>query len=72
MDIFIVQNNIVVPTAHALLLTPFKNIWESDDSPKKDIAMAKFSYIEFMCSYKKSNPFIGYTDKNQRKLKILS
>ena len=71
MDLFTVENNIVRPTAEALLLRPFNNIWESDTTSKKDIAIAKFAYIEFMCSYKRSNPFIGYTNKDDRKLKII-
>lgn len=71
MELFIVENNIVRPTAEALLLEPFNAIWENDETPKKDIALKKFAYVEFMCSYKKSNPFVGYTDETLRSQKIL-
>ena len=67
MDIFIVQDNRVGITPQALLISPFKEIWEEND---KDMALLKLGYIEFMCSYKKSNPFGGYLI-DERPLKIL-
>jgi hypothetical protein len=62
MDLFTIENNIVRPTPHALLLSPFKELWERDTSSKKERAIQDFSYIEFVCSMRKSNPFSGYTD----------
>lgn len=60
MDIFLVENNTVKPTPQSLLIKPFKEIWERDKSTKKERAIKEFSYIEFMTSFKKTNPFIGY------------
>jgi hypothetical protein len=71
MNIFIVHENLVVPTPEILTIKPFKDIWDSDTTKKKDIAISKFSYIEFMCSYKKNNPFIGYSNLEERSNKIL-
>jgi len=68
MDIFMIQNNIVVPTPEALLIYPFSSIWEQND---KSVAMLKLSYIEFMCSRKRSNPFIDYHE-NDRQEKVLT
>jgi hypothetical protein len=67
MEIFIVQDNRVAITPQALLLSPFKEMWEKYE-PEDCIIL--FGYIEFMCSHKKSNPFIGYPI-NERPFKIL-
>ncbi len=72
MDIFIIEGNIVRPTPQALNIKVFSDIWENDISEKKHLAIAKFTFIEFMCSYKKSNPFIGYTDIDERKKNIIN
>lgn len=63
MDLFRVEGTLVVPTEHALLIPPYSDIWEQDDSPKKESAKRAFAYIELNCSYKKSNPFKGYADE---------
>jgi hypothetical protein len=61
MEVFRIDNkNKVVPTAEILVVEPFKTIWENND---KQLALLKFAYIEFMSSYKKSNPFIGYNNE---------
>lgn len=62
MDIFEIQNGKAIPTTHALLIEPYKTIWESDTSKNKSEAIRKFTYIELMCSRKKTNPFIGYSE----------
>ena len=63
MDLFRVEGTLVVPTEHALLIPPYSDMWEQDDSPKKENAKRAFAYIELNCSYKKSNPFKGYADE---------
>lgn len=63
MDLFIIEGNVVKPTVHALMLSPYKDMWEGDPDPEKSNAIREFTYIEFMCSYKKSNPFKGYPDE---------
>jgi hypothetical protein len=69
MDLFIVEGTLVIPTEHALLIPPYCDIWDRDESPKKENAKRDFAYIELNCSYKKSNPFKGYSD-DVRKEKV--
>ena len=67
MDLFRVQGNLVVPTEHALLVSPYKEIWERDPSKDKLRAKQEFAYIELNCSYKKSNPYKGLPDDTRKK-----
>jgi hypothetical protein len=60
MSLFIVEKLKVMPHPSTLLIYPFKDMWEADTTVNKDVALLKFAYIEFMCSYDKSNDFIGY------------
>lgn len=62
MDLFTTDNEIIIPNENTLLIHPFSEIWKRDTTPQKDIACREFIYIEFLCSYKKSNPFTGYAD----------
>lgn len=72
MKLFNVINQVVMPTTEILLISPFKEIWERDYSEHKFYAIKEFTFIEFMCSPKKANPFIGYTDKEERAKKIIA
>jgi len=67
MNIFQIENNIVIPTPEVLLIKPFKVLWDRDKTTKKEKVIKEFSYIEFMCSFKKSNPFIGYDPFNRHR-----
>lgn len=60
IEVFEIEHGIVKPTKEILLIEPFKTIWERDNTAKKEMAMKEFGYIEFMVSYKQTNPFIGY------------
>lgn len=60
--LFVVENNRAKPNVETLLIEPFKGIWEGDDSADKREAIKVFTYIEFMTSKKKSNPYAGYND----------
>jgi len=68
MTLFEVTNNRAFPTAHALLIEPYKTIWEEDHSPHKDKAIKYFSYIELVCSPKLSNPFFSTEEKDRPKV----
>jgi hypothetical protein len=57
MNIFIVEKNKVAITPEVLLLYPFKDIWKANTL---ELSLIKFGFIEFMCSQRKNNPFIGY------------
>lgn len=61
--LFVIENNVAKPNVETLLISPFKEIWERDKSKDKEIAIKEFSYIEFITSMKKSNPFAGYSEE---------
>lgn len=60
--LFILENNIAKPNTETLLLEPFKTIWERDKTKNKEKAIREFTYIEFMTSALKSNPFREYPE----------
>jgi hypothetical protein len=68
--LFTVESKVVSPTTQSLLIPPFKQIWDRDDSKDKRYAIEDFSYIEFMASIQKSNPYSGYSE-DQRAEKII-
>lgn len=63
--LFTVENGVVKPNTETLLVSPFKEIWERDDSKFKTQAIKEFTFIEFMTSKKKTNPYGGYSDANR-------
>lgn len=60
--LFKIEGKLVVPTEEALLIPPFKDIWERDKNKGKEVAMKEFSFIEFMVSKLATNPYKGYSD----------
>ena len=70
--LFTVENSIAKPNTETLLISPYKEIWERDSSPTKDKAIREFTFIEFMASKMKTNPYAGYADELRfSKLKTL-
>lgn len=68
--LFSVEGNRVKPTTEVLLVPPFKQIWDRDQDPRKSTAILEFTYMEFMTSALKSNPYKGYeTEKRKEVLK---
>ena len=67
MEIFIIEGAAVKTTTQILLISPFKEIWEEDKSRGKGVAMQIFSYIEFMISKKKTNPFKEYAPEKKER-----
>ncbi len=61
--LFEIKNNIATPTIETLLTTPYKEIWERDKTSTKEIAIKEFTYMEFMTSKKKTNPYGGFGDE---------
>lgn len=61
--LFEIYNQEVRPKPTTLLIEPFKTIWERDKSNNKQNAISDLSYIEFMSSVKKSNPYHGYPEE---------
>lgn len=67
--LFTIDKQIVKPNVETLLISPFTEIWERDTNPGKHTAIAEFTYIEFMSSIKKSNPYKGYAlEERKRRL----
>ena len=70
--LFEVNGNAVIPTTEARLVEPYKTIWERDMSETKESALRDFSFIEFMVSKKKTNPYAGYSEEERvKKLSLL-
>lgn len=63
--LFTVEDGKVRPTIEVLLISPFKEIWERDESNRRMVAIDEFSYIEFMTSQKKTNPYKGYDSEKK-------
>jgi len=61
--LFVVENNIAKPNTEVLLTSPFKEIWDRDYTEDKEQATKEFTFIEFMSSKKKTNPYAGYDDQ---------
>lgn len=60
--LFEVTGKTVFPNAETLLTSPYKEIWERDKSKEKYRALKEFSYIEFLISMKKTNPYRQYPE----------
>jgi hypothetical protein len=70
MELFEFSGEHVYPSIHALMIEPFKSMWENDTSDKHEACLKDFRYIELMCSPKKSNPYYGYTDVDVREKRV--
>lgn len=70
--LFVIQDGRVFPTEECITIYPFSEIWKRDKTEKKDISNKEFGYIEFFCSYRKENPYAGYTDDKERHQKIVA
>jgi hypothetical protein len=70
VEIFEVHNSFVKPVKELLLISPFKEMWERDTTKHKDNAIKEFSYVYFIVSPKKSNPYSGYKE-NEREAKVI-
>lgn len=69
VELFDIDNGVLIPTTHALMIEPFKSIWNNDTDNDKINALNAFKYIELMTSLAKSNPYSGY-DIDEKKYKV--
>jgi len=68
--LFQVEKKRVMANTETLLIPPFKQIWERDESNDKSDALEDFAFIEFMVSVRRTNPYSGYPkDKRREKIK---
>lgn len=68
--LFQIQDKAVFPNPETLMIHPFNEIWDRDSSPGKETAIKELSYIEFMSSMMKSNPYREYGE-DRKELVIL-
>lgn len=66
--LFNVEGKAVFPNTETLLIEPFKKIWERDETPGKEIALEEFTYIEFMTSMRKTNPYRQYQEGKKEEI----
>lgn len=59
--LFQVNGKVVFPNPETLLISPFKDIWNRDESITKEVAIQELTYIEFITSMLKSNPYREYS-----------
>ena len=50
----------------------YSDIWERDNSKGKHIAIKELSYIWYLCSMDKRNPYKEYVDPKDRELRIIT
>lgn len=66
--LFIVEGRSVFPNPETLRISPFKDIWDRDKSENKELALEEFTYVEFVTSVKRSNPYRQYDDKVKQEI----
>lgn len=66
--LFEINNKIVYPKPETLLIEPFSNIWNRDKSKNKEVAIQEFTYIEFITSMLKSNPYREYPEEKKEEI----
>jgi len=64
MNLFEIENNIVVFSPQALLITPFKNIWDADESEDKIVATQTLGFIYYMSDER--SDFMYILDEEER------
>lgn len=68
VDIFeINENQKLNVTAQALLIPEIKEIWDRDKDIKKSVAIQELSYVEFMTSPRKHNPYREFKGDEKKK-----
>ena len=67
VEIFEIDGSVVRPVKDILLIYPFNEIWNRDESKHKSIAMNELAYIYYIVSPKKTNPYSGYSNEVKSK-----
>ena len=62
MKLFTYESYQIQISPEAMALKPFKDIWERDNSTTKEVAIQELTYVEFMTSMLKSNPYRQYPE----------
>jgi hypothetical protein len=67
VEIFEINGSIVRPVKDILLIYPFNEIWNRDETKHKSIAINELAYIYYLVSPKKTNPYSGYSNELKSK-----
>jgi hypothetical protein len=67
VEIFEIDGSIVRPVKDILLIYPFNEIWNRDETKHKSIAINELAYIYYLVSPKKTNPYSGYSNELKSK-----
>jgi hypothetical protein len=67
VEIFEIDGSVVRPVKDVLLIYPFNEIWNRDESKHKSIAINELAYIYYLVSPKKTNPYSGYSNELKSK-----
>jgi len=62
-EFFEVKDFIVWPSKEILLIPEYAEIWNRDESPKKELALKEFAFVYFRVSMRMNNPFRAYNEK---------
>ena len=69
MNIFELKNNVVTFSPQALMLAPFREIWDNDLSKDKSEAIKELSYVYYMSDDRSDYQYI--LDEDERSLEIV-
>ncbi len=64
MNLFELENNVVVFSPQALMISPFKSIWDADETPDKMKATLELAFIYYMADER--SDFMHILDNNER------
>ena len=70
MNLFELKDYNVTFSPEALILIPFKILWDRDKTKNKKIAISELSYVYFMCDYK--SDYADIIDEFKRSKEIIS
>lgn len=70
VKLFTYEGSKMVIDPEALLLKPFRRIWERDRSRGKDLAMMELGFIYFMCDPRSDYQYIVNLSDREREIKL--
>lgn len=70
MNLFEIKNDVITYSNEALMLKPFRLLWDRDKSKTKSIAMAELSALFFYADYK--SDFSDLLDEEEKLKQIIS
>lgn len=69
MNLFEIENNVVVFSPQALMIAPFKKIWDADDSKDKMNATLELAFVYYMADERSDFMHILDTDERIEEIK---